>query len=249
MQAARRVVASAGLALGLLTIVRVPSRVHVGGLGAAAPWFPLVGALVGAGAAGVRLLADGPLGTSVASVLALVWLIGITGALHVDGLADCADAIGVRGGRERRLAVMRESDVGAFGVVAIVLYALLLAAAIAGLPEDDVLGTLVVAGALGRWGAIAHAAAAPPARADGLGAAFSVGAVAVLAGTVTAVALAVAVSGWEGAVAAGAAAAAVCGITFVAVRGLGGRTGDTLGTTVALTELVAVLVLLGLARP
>jgi adenosylcobinamide-GDP ribazoletransferase len=248
MHAARRVVASAGLALGLLTIVRVPGRVHVAGLGAAAPWFPLVGALVGAGTAGVRLLADGPLGTTVASVLALLALIGITGALHVDGLADCADAIGVRGGRERRLAVMRQSDVGAFGVVAVVLYALLLAAAIAGLPEDDVLSTLVVAGALGRWGAIAHAAVAPPARAEGLGAAFSVGAVAALAGTATAAAIAVLVAGWEGAVAAGAAFVVACAMTFVATRGLGGRTGDTLGATVALAELVAVLVLLGLAR-
>ena len=120
-------------------------------------------------------------------------LIVVTGALHVDGLADCADALGVRGGREPRLAVMRESTIGAFGVVAIVLHALLLATAIAGLRDSDVLSTLIVAGVLSRCSAVAHGALAPPARPGGLGAAFVVTPIAMTiataAGVVTALAL------------------------------------------------------------
>jgi adenosylcobinamide-GDP ribazoletransferase len=241
-----RPIAGAGLALGLLTILPVRTRVEPSGLGAAAPWFPLVGALVGAGAAGVVLGLDGVLGSTVAGVLAVVWLIVATGALHVDGLADCADALGVRGGRERRLAVMRESTIGVFGTLAVVLYALLLAAAIAALSEDVVLRTLVAAGALGRWGAVVHAAFAPPARPEGLGAAFSVGTVALVVATVIAFALAIGLGGLDGLVATAAAAIVAGAVTAGAVRGLGGRTGDTLGATIVLTELAAVLCLLGM---
>jgi adenosylcobinamide-GDP ribazoletransferase len=243
---ARRAIAGAGLALGLLTIVPVRTRIEPAGLGAAAPWFPCVGALVGAGAAGVVLAADGALGSTVAGVLAVIWLIVATGALHVDGLADCADALGVRGGRARRLAVMRESTIGVFGTLAVVLYALLLAAAIAALPEDDVLPTLVAAGALGRWGAVVHAAVAPPARPEGLGAAFSVGSVALVVATVIAFAVAIGVAGVEGLAAAAAALVVTGAITSCAVRGLGGRTGDTLGATIVLGELVATLCMLGM---
>jgi adenosylcobinamide-GDP ribazoletransferase len=243
---ARRAIAGVGLALGLLTILPVRTRFEPAGLGAAAPWFPLVGALVGAGAAGVVLAFDGVIGGTVASILAVVWLIVATGALHVDGLADCADALGVRGGWERRLAVMRESTIGVFGTLAVVLYALLLAAAIVALPEDDVLPTLVAAGALGRWGAVVHAAFAPPARPEGLGAAFSVGTVALVVATVIAFGLAIGLGGLDGLVATAAAVVVAGAVTAGAVRGLGGRTGDTLGATIVLAELAAVLCLLGM---
>ena len=63
-------------------------------------------------------------------MLALVVLVAVTGALHQDGLADCADGLGVRGDRERRLAVMRDSAIGAFGTLALIGWALLLIAAL-----------------------------------------------------------------------------------------------------------------------
>jgi adenosylcobinamide-GDP ribazoletransferase len=245
MHRMRRAVTGAGLAFGLLTILPVRTRVEPAGLGIAAPWFPLVGALVGAGAAGVRLVADGVLGDTIAALLAVAWLVIVTGALHVDGLADCADALGVRGGRERRLAVMREPTIGTFGTLAIVLYALLLAAAIARLPHADVLATLVAAGALSRWSAVAHALAARPARRDGLGAAFSVGRAAPVIATIVAFATAIGLHGLDGLAAVAATGAVACAATVAAVRGLGGRTGDTLGATIALTELAATLVILG----
>jgi adenosylcobinamide-GDP ribazoletransferase len=246
MGAARRAVAGAMLALGLLTILPVRARMDPRGLGAAAAWFPVVGALVGAGAGGVWLAAESLLGATVAGVLAVIWLVVLSGGLHLDGLADCADALGVRGGRERRLAVMRESTIGAFGTLAIVLYALLLTAAAGGLPRDDALLTLVLAGALGRWSAVAHAAAGRPARRDGLGAAFSVTRPAVAIATAAAAFAAFALAGLDGLVALVAAIAVVAAMTAWAHRTLGGRTGDTLGAAIALTELMTVLVLLGL---
>jgi adenosylcobinamide-GDP ribazoletransferase len=243
MHALRRAAAGATLALGLLTILPVRARTAADGLRSSAPWFPLVGALIGAGAAGVRLASDRPVGSVVASVLAVIWLVGFTGALHVDGLGDCADALGVRGGRDRRLSVMRESTIGTFGTLAIVFYALLLSAAIAGLENDDVLPTLVAAGALSRWSALVHSMRTRPARPDGLGAAFTVRGPALAAGTV-ATAIAVIPAGTWGLVALVGSALLAAGTAACAARALGGRTGDTLGATIALTEVLVVLLLL-----
>ena len=168
MARVRRAVAGAALALAFLTVAPLPVRERPEGIGAAAAWFPAVGALVGLVAAGVRVAADPTLGAGVAAVLATAVMVALTGALHQDGLADCADGLGVRGDRARRLAVMREPSIGAFGTMALVLWALLFAAALGALPRGDAVRTLVVVGALGRWGAVLHAALAAPARPQGL---------------------------------------------------------------------------------
>jgi adenosylcobinamide-GDP ribazoletransferase len=247
MRVARRAVAGARIAVGLLTVIPVRAGTESDGLGASAAWFPLVGALVGLAAGGVFVAADHALGAGVAGVLAVITLVLLTGALHQDGLADCADAVGVRGGRERRLEVMRDSTVGAFGVLALVLWALLFAAALAALPRHDALRTLVSAAALGRWAAVLHAVALPPARRDGLGFAFSPAPSAVLSATGFAVAT-VALAPLAGVVALAVAVVVVTGVSALALRGVGGMTGDTLGATIALTEISVCIVLLGFAR-
>jgi adenosylcobinamide-GDP ribazoletransferase len=247
MRIARRALAGAQIAVGLLTVIPMRARTEIGGIGACAAWFPLVGALVGLAAGGVRLAADHPLGAGAGGVLAVITLVVLTGALHQDGLADCADALGVRGGPSRRLEVMRDSTVGAFGVLALVLWALLLAAVLAALPRHDAVKTLVIAGALGRWAAVLHAVALPPARPDGLGAAFLARPTATLVATGTAVAT-VALAPLPVLTAIAVAVAVVAAVSALARRGLGGRTGDTLGATVALTEVAVCLVLLGFAR-
>jgi cobalamin synthase len=89
-----------------------------------------------------------------------------------------------------------------------------------------------------------HALASSPARADGLGAAFTPGRVGAVLGTGAAVAASLLVGGpGPGAVALGAAALVAFGTSWYARRMLGGRTGDTLGATVALAELAVCLVL------
>lgn len=212
-------------------------------------WFPVVGAAVGAFAGAVRLVLDPSLGAPAATVLAVAALVLVTGALHLDGLADCADALGARGDRARRLAVMREPQVGAFAVLALVLWLLVLVTALSGLARSDALRTLVVAGALGRWGALLHARLAPPARGDGLGAAFAVGRAPFALAAVAAGAVALSLES------PGRAAAAIAATVLVSLavsawarRSLGGRTGDTLGAAVSLSEAAVCVLLLGLIR-
>jgi adenosylcobinamide-GDP ribazoletransferase len=233
-------------AIALLTIVPVPAAGDLG-LSGVAVWLPVVGAAVGALAGGVRLLGGHVLGPTVSTVLAMIVLVLVTGALHQDGLADTADGIGARGGsRVRRLEVMRDSATGVFGTLALVAWALLLFATLSSLDGDHALRALIVACALGRWAALVHAAATLPARAEGLGASLRVGRFALGATTVLALGAAFAVGGLVAGGAAVGAGAVVAGLSVVfARRMLGGRTGDTLGATIAIAEVAVCVVLLG----
>jgi adenosylcobinamide-GDP ribazoletransferase len=212
-------------------------------------WFPVVGALVGALAGGVRYGLDPLLGPVPASVLAAATLVVCTGALHQDGLADLADGLGARGDRARRLAVMRDPRAGTFGVLAVGLWLLALVSALSGFGREDALAALVVACALGRWSALLHAVLAPPARTDGLGAAFVVEPGPLAIASAIAAAAALALESPAAAASSLAAALVVAGGLTACVRSsLGGRTGDTLGACIALAEVTVSFVLLGWAR-
>lgn len=247
----RRLASDAALAVGFLTVLPVPA-VDPGpdGIGRAAAWFPLVGAAAGALAGGMRVLLQPALGALPATVLAVSTLVVVTGALHQDGLADTADGLGARGGPERRLAAMRDSATGAYGVLALLGWALLLVTTLAELSTAHAAAALVTAAALGRWAALIHAVSARPARADGLGAAFVVGrwrlGVATMLAAAGALLLCGAAPGLAG-LAAGAATPTL--MTLFARRTLGGRTGDTLGATTALTELAVCLTLAAMWQP
>ncbi len=246
------VFSSAALAVSFLTVLPVaprgptaPSRVE-----SSVAWFPLVGALIGALAGGVRVAAEPLLGAGVASVLALIALVGVTGALHQDGLADTADGLGVHGDRERRLEAMRDSAVGAFGMLALLAWALLFFSTLASLSDTHALQALIAACALARWSALLHARAIPAARPDGLGAAFAPTPAALWIAT----ALAILVAGLScgllpGLAAIGAALLAAALSAVWARHALGGRTGDTLGATVAVAELAVCLSLLAVWQP
>lgn len=176
-------------------------------------------------------------------------LVAVTGALHQDALADVCDGLGVRGDRARRLAVMRDSTLGAFGVLALVLWGLILFTAVDGLGPRHALLALVCAGAAGRLAAVLHGVIARPARPDGLGSALRVTAIgavvaAVVAGAVCVLAVGAARGGLALVVAAG-----VGGLTGLLARAtVGGSTGDTLGAAVALAEPAVCLVLLATWR-
>lgn len=237
--------ADLGMALSFLTLLPVPAAAHErGDFGRAAGWFPLVGAAVGALAGGVGLAAEPLLGAAPATVLALATLVLVTGALHQDGLADCADGLGVRGDRERRLAVMRDSQIGTFGMLALLGWGLLLLTTLAPLDDADALFALIAAGALGRAAALVHAVATPPARREGLGAGFAVRLTPLALGVATAAAAALLAVGPARGLLAIAAAALVAAASVVwARRAVGGRTGDTLGATIALAELAVIVAL------
>lgn len=236
------------LALTFLTIVplRVPAD-HQGGTAAPA-FYGLVGALIGLAGGAVLAALEPAVGPLAASILAVAFIVVLTGGLHQDGLADCADGLGVRGDRERRLAVMRDPAIGSFGTLALVLWALLLTTSLAQLETGEAVAALVAAGAIGRSAALVHARWTPPARTDGLGSAFAPSTAAVVLSGLTAIVAALVGD------AASAGAAVLAGLLVAALvswfsrRAVGGRTGDTLGATVVLAELTVVLVLLGFAR-
>lgn len=239
-------------AITFLTIVPIPatvSREERFDLNDTLAWFPLVGGAIGAFAGALRVACQPLFGSGPSTAIAMVGLVGISGALHQDALADTADGLGVRGDRARRLAAMRDSATGAFGVLALIGWALLLFSALESLTAAHALRALIAACAAGRLAALLHAAAAPPARHDGLGAGLRLARAALAAGVLIAlVTIVAAVGPVPGAVSAG-----VCGVVsamsaVLARRTIGGSTGDTIGAAVALTEVAVCLALLGMWR-
>lgn len=247
--ALRRAASGLAFAVSFLTIVPFGDREwDEGDLRRSAAWMPLVGALVGAVAGGVRIACEPALGATVSSVLAIVALVVLTGAFHQDALADMADGLGARGGRERRLTAMRDPAVGVFGALAIALWTLLMATALAGLDNEEAFAALLAAAATGRWAAVLHAALAPPARPEGLGAAFGVGPFELLTASLfAALAAGLACGPLPGIGALVAAGLAAAGTALIARRVFGGRTGDTIGASVAIAEVAVCVVLLGAA--
>ncbi|MBI1209141.1 MAG: adenosylcobinamide-GDP ribazoletransferase [Azospirillum sp.] len=213
-------------------------------------WYPLVGVGLGAGTGGVywlaTLLAQPP---AVAAVLALAAGVGLTGALHEDGLADLADGFG--GGRDRaaKLEIMRDSRIGSFGALALMLSLGLRATAVATLADPArVLAALVAAAALSRAAMVELSAWLAPARRDGLAAGHGRPdplrrRIAVAAALVIAL---LALGPVGSAAAAAAVAAAAAGLGRLAWRQIGGYTGDVLGAVQQTGEIAALILLVGL---
>ena len=211
--------------------------------------FPVVGAGLGAAAGAVAELAYPTLPAFPAAGVAVSLAVLLTGALHVDALADTFDAAGAAT-RERALEIMRDSRLGSFGVAALTLDLLLKVGAVAALLlRDDAFAALVVAGALSRATSPPLAAILRYPRVEG-------GPGSVLTGRVTwpaaavavaiACLLAVAIMGSDGAVLAAVAAAIAVGSGLVWHRWLGGATGDSLGATTELSETFVLLVAVAL---
>lgn len=210
-------------------------------VGRGAAFFPLVGAGIGAAVGGVATGLAGPLSPLLAALLALAVGAVLTGALHLDALADTADALGATT-RERALEIMRDHAVGSYGVVALVLDLGVKAAALAVLAErDQALRYAVCAAAAARALPPLLSAVLPYARpGEGLGRALAgAGRIRAVLAAATAAALCVALgAAWL------LAAVSVVGLAaaLLARRRLGGVTGDVLGATAELAELAALVV-------
>jgi adenosylcobinamide-GDP ribazoletransferase len=211
--------------------------------------FPAVGGVVG-GAAG--LLADVSaawLPSLAAGGLAVAASALLTGALHLDALADTADSLGASS-RDRSLEIMRDHSVGAFGVVALIVVCLVDASLIGTLAQtDDAAAVGLAAGAAGRAAMLPPAYALPYARpGSGQGRLLSgIGVGTVALGVAVALLLALP-AGAAGFWAFGAAALASIALGLAARRKYGGITGDVLGATAKLAEtaaLTAAVVVLG----
>lgn len=237
------------VALGMFTIIPVGRTTQVdrnlaGRVLVALPWVGLIaGALAGA-ALWLTALTGAAL---LPAVLGILVLAALTGALHLDGLADTADGLGSRKPAPEALEIMRRSDIGPMGVVTLLFALLLQVGALASLPGVVAAAALAVAAMTGR-AAVVHAARGPGARSGGFGALFTgaTSAVAAWAGTVLAVLVAgeigLVVGGWPTALSFAAAVvlASVCGWLWrrhLTAR-LGGMTGDTFGSVIEVTQTV-----------
>jgi adenosylcobinamide-GDP ribazoletransferase len=215
--------------------------------GAAMCWAPAVGLVVGGVAAGVLWLASHPgrTGPLLAAVLAVAVLAAASGGLHLDGLADLADGLGSRRPADEALAIMKKSDIGPFGVVALLLVLLVQIAALARAETAGRGVVAVVAAAVTARLALTVACrrGGPAARGSGLGALVA-GSVhpAVAAGLVVAAVAAGAAFGWIFAIAVAAGLVSALLVTALAVRRLGGITGDVLGAAAEITAAVCLLV-------
>lgn len=239
------------LAIGLLTRIPMP---HPDGaapsyLARALRVFPLVGAVIG-GVIGVVYLGLLLIGVPALPAAALALGAGalLTGGLHEDGLADVGDGFG--GGRDKakKLEIMRDSRLGTYGALALMVAFAAKLFALAALPRIAVLPVLVAAHALGRAAIPALSVKLPPARTDGLGA--KVGAppqaIAVTAAVIAVVITLIMLPVKEALLAVALAAAAAAAVAALAMRQIGGQTGDVLGAAEQAVE-IAVLVM-GAAR-
>lgn len=208
-------------------------------------WYPVVGFIIGGGLVGVDLLLSQVCEQPVVNAMVLVGLVLLTRGLHQDGLADTVD--GLIGGhdRETRLRIMKDPAIGAMGATALCLSLIVRYAGLMALPQELGAAALVTMPAVGRWSMVLLVRLSPPARPEGSVAApfltyVSWGHVA----TATAVLLIGLGIGLGG---VGACAAVVGGTAVVLVvrqwfrHMIGGVTGDTLGAT---NELVEILFLL-----
>jgi adenosylcobinamide-GDP ribazoletransferase len=240
-----RAVSGLIVAARYLTIVPIPGRPNQGvdRLGAAAPWFPVVGLAIGAVLVVVERLTHLMFPPMLGALLVVTaWKLA-TGGLHLDGLADCLDGL-VGRDPAHRLAIMRDSRIGAFGAIGLILVLLLEIAALAELPAPWRTGMLLVAPAVARATPVVLAQMFSSARQDGHGAAFRAGLrwssapIALLVATASAAA----VLGWLGLVVMVAALGAAMALGAFLGRRLSGITGDVLGAAIEVAELTALLV-------
>lgn len=235
---------------GLAFCTRLPLAAKAAPPGAdlaRAGWtFPLIGALIGGFAAIVYWLgAAADLLPFVSAILAIVASVFITGALHEDGLADTADGFGGGGTKERKLAIMRDSVIGTYGVSALVLSFMLRAGILASLVEPGLVAVALIGAHAGARATMPlFMLVLPRARQDGLsteagkpplGSAIAAALLGVLVlalclGPATALLAALLVAG------------VMVFMAWLSMRQIGGQTGDVLGAVEQVSEITILLV-------
>jgi len=210
-------------------------------------WFPVVGALIGLGVGAVWWGARRAWPSPAAAAIALIADAALTGMLHLDGLADAADGLLPPLPRARRLEVMADPRLGAFGAAGLATVLLARFGAFASMMPSP----LAVAGLWSgsRTAMAVTARAVPYARPGGLASAFrgpaalASPASLALAGGLLAAGLAFAGRGAQGLAAVAAGATGAGAVVFLAWRRLGGFTGDVLGAAAVVGETAGLLTL------
>jgi adenosylcobinamide-GDP ribazoletransferase len=212
-------------------------------------WFPLVGLIIGVVLAGLDLLLTLVLPGLPAAALLLVAWVAITGGLHLDGFIDCCDGLLVAKPPQARLEIMKDSRVGAFGVIGAVCLLLVKFSALATLAPEERLRWLLVVPTLSRWAMVWAAWRYPLARPDGFAAWFreGLGPPHVAVAGLLALAVALILGGLVGL--AAFAAVWLFALLFAAwvQRRIPGLTGDVYGALNESAEVLGLLAVLVIA--
>lgn len=236
------------LALGFLTILPLaPAAMPTPRqLARSMAWYPLVGVGIGALLLGADRLLARAFPRGIEDGLLLLLLVLISGALHLDGVADSADGLyGIRD-RDERLRIMKDSRIGAMGVVALVLLLLLKYLALVALPLKIKMSALLLAPALGRGVAVYLAACTPYARPEGgtgQGMVEHAGRRELACCVATLLPLALWLGGVRGLLVASLVLLAAELFRQFAKARLGGVTGDLLGAAIEGGEVLTLLLL------
>ncbi len=213
-------------------------------------WFPVVGLAVGAIVGGAWWAAARVWPAAVAAVVAVAVDAAVTGGLHLDGLADAADGLLPAVERDKRLEIMADPRIGAFGAVALVLVLALRTTALAAAPVRVWVVVALWCGSRTMMAVVARAVPYAHAEDGGTASAFrdAVGGVSTWLptaayGLCTTVGLAVVGAGGRGLAVVAGEIVAMTLVVWFAARRLGGYTGDVLGAGGVIAETVGLLVL------
>ncbi len=232
-------------AVQFLTRIPLPSLAYEeDSLARAVKFFPAVGALIGYAAALLHRALAPHLSRPLTAIAVFTFLILLTGALHEDGLADCADGFGGGHTRDKILLIMRDSRIGTYGALALILSLSARVLLLTAIPLDRVLPTLVAANILSRWTALPLSYFLPAARQqDGQGARVArlTSSTSLIVGTIFTLC-------FVGYLLRSQAIAPIAVAIILTVlsawfyqRKIGGITGDCFGATNQLTELAIYL--------
>lgn len=233
-------------ALQFLTIIRFWNDADEAEdrFGVSMAFFPLVGMVIGLFLVAVWWLSSLVFPPAVADVLAVIALVVVTGGLHLDGFADTMDGLAGGEDRERVLAIMKDSRIGSFAVIGLILILLVKVVALTEVHPSVKTNALLIVPVLGRWATVQLAALCPYARSgDGTARAF-VGFTGKLEYVVASLITALIVVGLfflKGAAILAIAAVVTFGIGIFFNRRIGGVTGDVMGAACELVEAVTLL--------
>ena len=223
--------------------IKLPENWSAGDSGRASVWYPLVGMVIGALAWLTWKAAIFLFPAWVAGVITLLVWVVLTGGLHLDGLADCCDGLLSSTSVERRLEILKDPHVGAFGVIGLVLVLMLKAAALGSLTPVSSPGILLAA-SLARW-CILPAGLLPLARPSGMGADFALGfrRSFILWGAILPLVIVI-LLGIRGLLSTFAGLGAAALVVSLAKSRIGGVTGDVFGMVAEIVETVVLIAFL-----
>jgi adenosylcobinamide-GDP ribazoletransferase len=159
-------------ALQFLTLLPIKRNFTGEQIGRATAWFPVVGILIGLILAGLNYVLGLILAPAVVNVLLVAALAILSGALHLDGLADTLDGMAGHRTTEERLEIMRDSRIGGFGAIGVALFLLVEYVSLNAIPAEFKYFVLILTPALSRWAMVNSIFVYPYARPAGLGRAF-----------------------------------------------------------------------------